>query len=113
MVSVAMICDIGWNPLIGITCDKFGADKGVILWCVVTIVSFGCLTLDAKIPALAFVGAGLNDTMYACYGTGIAMLTAFLFGNKDYAKICSLVPAIGYALGCMGVPILTSIYHGF
>ena len=73
MVSVAMICDIGWNPLIGITCDKFGADKGVILWCVVTIVSFGCLTLGAK--------------------------------------IYSLVPAIGYALGCMGVPILTSIYQ--
>ena len=106
MVSVAMICDIAWNPLIGITCDKFGADKGVILWCVVTILSFVCLTVGASVPALAFIGAGLNDTMYACYGTGIAMLTAFLFGNKDYAKIYSLVPAIGYALGCMGVPIL-------
>ena len=111
MVSVAMICDIAWNPLIGITCDKFGADKGVILWCVVTILSFVCLAVGASVPALAFVGAGLNDTMYACYGTGIAMLTAFLFGNKDYAKIYSLVPAIGYALGCMGVPILTSIYQ--
>lgn len=111
MVSVAMICDIVWNPLIGITCDKFGADKGVVLWCVVTILSFVCLTVGASVPALAFVGAGLNDTMYACYGTGIAMLTAFLFGNKDYAKIYSLVPAIGYALGCMGVPILTSIYQ--
>ena len=77
MVSVAMICDIAWNPLIGITCDKFGADKGVILWCVVTILSFVCLTVGASVPALAFVGAGLNDTMYACYGTGIAMLTAF------------------------------------
>ena len=111
MVSVAMICDIAWNPLSGITCDKFGADKGVILWCVVTILSFVCLTVGASVPALAFIGAGLNDTMYACYGTGIAMLTAFLFGNKDYAKIYSLVPAIGYALGCMGVPILTSIYQ--
>ena len=111
MVSVAMVCDIVWNPLIGITCDKFGADKGVILWCGVTILSFVCLTVGAQVPALAFIGAGLNDTMYACYGTGIAMLTAFLFGNKDYAKIYSLVPAIGYALGCMGVPILTSIYQ--
>lgn len=111
MVSVAMICDIAWNPLIGITCDRFGADKGVILWCGVTVLSFVCLAAGASIPALAFVGAGLNDTMYACYGTGIAMLTAFLFGNKDYAKIYSLVPAIGYALGCMGVPILTSIYE--
>lgn len=111
MVSVAMICDILWNPLIGITCDKFGADKGVLLWCGVTILSFVCLTAGATIPAFAFLGAGLNDTMYACYGTGIAMLTAFLFGNKDYAKIYSLVPAIGYALGCMGVPILTGIYQ--
>lgn len=111
MVSVAMICDILWNPLIGITCDKFGADKGVLLWCGVTILSFVCLTVGATIPAFAFLGAGLNDTMYACYGTGIAMLTAFLFGNKDYAKIYSLVPAIGYALGCMGVPILTGIYQ--
>ena len=111
MVSVAMICDVLWNPLIGITCDKFGASRGVVLWCVVTIISFICLMIGANIPALAFVGAGLNDTMYACYGTGIAMLTAFLFGNKDYAKIYSLVPAIGYALGCMGVPILTGIYQ--
>lgn len=111
MVSVAMICDILWNPLIGITCDKFGADKGVLLWCGVTILSFVCLTVGATIPAFAFLGAGLNDTMYACYGTGVAMLTAFLFGNKDYAKIYSLVPAIGYALGCMGVPILTGIYQ--
>ncbi len=39
------------------------------------------------------------------------MLTALLFGGKDYAKISSPVPAIGYALGCMGVPILTSIYQ--
>lgn len=111
MVSVAMICDILWNPLIGITCDKFGADKGVLLWCGVTILSFVCLTVGATIPAFALLGAGLNDTMYACYGTGVAMLTAFLFGNKDYAKIYSLVPAIGYALGCMGVPILTGIYQ--
>lgn len=111
MVSVAMICDILWNPLIGITCDKFGADKGVLLWCGVTMLSFVCLTVGATIPAFAFLGAGLNDTMYACYGTGVAMLTAFLFGNKDYAKIYSLVPAIGYALGCMGVPILTGIYQ--
>lgn len=111
MVSVAMLCDIAWNPLIGITCDRFGADKGVLLWCGVTIVSFLCLTAGAQIPALAFIGAGFNDTMYACYGTGIAMLTAFLFGNKDYAKIYSLVPAIGYAVGCMGVPILTGIYQ--
>ncbi len=111
MVTVAMLSDIIWNPLIGITCDKFGADKGVVLWCIVTALSFGCLSIGASIPAFAFIGAGLNDTMYACYGTGIAMLTAFLFGNKDYAKIYSLVPAIGYALGCMGVPILTSIYQ--
>ena len=111
MVSVAMVCDILWNPLIGITCDKFGADKGVILWCGVTALSFVCLMAASSIPGLAFVGAGLNDTMYACYGTGIAMLTAFLFGNKDYAKIYSLVPAIGYALGCMGVPALTGIYQ--
>ena len=111
MVTVAMLSDIAWNPLIGFTCDKFGADKGVILWCAVTILSFVCLGIGASMPAFAFVGASLNDTMYACYGTGIAMLTAFLFGSKDYAKIYSLVPAIGYALGCMGVPILTSIYQ--
>lgn len=111
MVTVAMLSDIAWNPLIGFTCDKFGADKGVILWCAVTVLSFVCLGIGASVPAFAFVGASLNDTMYACYGTGIAMLTAFLFGSKDYAKIYSLVPAIGYALGCMGVPILTSIYQ--
>ena len=111
MVSVAMLCDIVWNPLIGITCDRFGAPRGVLLWVVVTIISFICLTIGATIPGFAFLGAGLNDTMYACYGTGVAMLTAFLFGNKDYAKIYSLVPAIGYALGCMGVPILTGIYQ--
>ena len=79
--------------------------RASFLWCVVTILSFVCLTVGASVPALAFVGAGLNDTMYA-YGTGIAMLTAFLFGNKDYEDLFVGAVAIGYALGCMGVPFL-------
>lgn len=111
MVSAAMLCDIAWNPLIGITCDRFGPDKAVVLWSVVTIVSFGCLLFSSTSPVLACVGAGLNDTMYAVFGTGIAMLTMSVVGHKDYAKIYSLVPAVGYLVGFIGVPLLTFIFE--
>jgi MFS family permease len=111
MVSVAMLCDIVWNPLIGITCDKFGPARAVVMWAAVTVLSFVCLLLSETSPVLACIGAGLNDSMYAVFGTGIATLAAALFGRKDYAKIYSLVPAIGYVGGCMGAPLLASIYE--
>lgn len=111
MVSVAMLCDIAWNPLIGWTCDKFGPARAVVLWAAVTVLSFVCLLFSSTSPLLACVGAGLNDSMYAVFGTGIATLTMAMFGHKDYGKIYSLVPAIGYVLGSMGAPLLTSIYE--
>ena len=111
MVSVAMLCDIAWNPLIGWTCDKFGPARAVAMWAAVTVLSFACLLFSAASPVLACVGAGLNDSMYAVFGTGIATLTMAMFGHKDYGKIYSLVPAIGYVLGSMGAPLLTTIYE--
>lgn len=111
MVSVAMVCDIAWNPIIGWTCDKFGPARAVLMWTGVTALSFVVLLCSDGSPLLACIGAGLNDTMYAVFGTGIATLTAAIFGNRDYAKIYSLVPALGYLLGCMGLPILTSIFE--
>ncbi|MEG2262554.1 MAG: MFS transporter [Gordonibacter sp.] len=110
MVSVAMLCDIIWNPLIGWTCDKFGPARAVAMWSGVTILSFMCLLFSTTSPLLACVGAGLNDSMYAVFGTGIATLTMAMFGHKDYGKIYSLVPAIGYVLGSLGAPLLTTIY---
>lgn len=111
MVSVAMLCDIAWNPLIGWTCDKFGPARAVVMWASVTVLSFVCLLFSSASPALACIGAGLNDSMYAVFGTGIATLTMAMFGHKDYGKIYSLVPAIGYVLGSMGAPLLTSLYE--
>ncbi|MCB7038295.1 MFS transporter [Eggerthella sinensis] len=111
MVSAAMLCDIAWNPLIGITCDKFGPAKAILLWACVTVVSFGCLLASPSSPALACLGAGLNDSMYAVFGTGMATLTMAIFGRKDYGRIYSLVPAIGYVVGSIGAPLLTAIYE--
>lgn len=111
MVSAAFICDIAFNPLIGWTCDKFGADKGVLMWTAVTILSFVVLSFSSTSPVLACIGAGLNDSMYAVFGTGIAMLSLAMFGKKDYAKIYSLVPALGYLIGSLGAPLLTKVYE--
>lgn len=111
MVSVAMLCDIVWNPMIGWTCDKFGPARAVVMWTGVTVLSFVCLLLSATSPLLACIGAGLNDSMYAVFGTGIATLTAAIFGQKDYGKIYSLVPALGYMIGSIGAPLLTTIHE--
>lgn len=111
MVSSAFVCDIAFNPLIGWTCDKFGADKGVLMWTGVTILSFIVLMFSSTSPILACIGAGLNDSMYAVFGTGIAMLSLAMFGKRDYAKIYSLVPALGYLIGSFGAPLLTKVYE--
>lgn len=111
MVSVAMMCDIAWNPIVGATCDKFGPGRAIPLWSCVTILSFVALSFSANSPILACIGSGLNDSMYAVFGAGIATLAAVCFGPREYGRIFSLVPAIGYVIGSIGAPLLTYIFE--
>lgn len=115
MVSSAMIFDMFLNPLVGATCDRFGAIKALLGWVIISIISFVLLVISTnmRLPFLAIFGAGINDVMYVVCGTGITALAIHVFGSKQFAHIFSYIIALGYIVGSFGMPVMTSIYKHF
>ena len=111
MISVALIFDIILNPIIGITIDKFGAVKAFVAWWAVAIASFIVLMFSAGNEIMAYLGAGLGDTMYVLLGVGVASVTSAVFGTRDYGKILAYIVIIGFAVGSVGSYIITYIFE--
>lgn len=111
MISVALIFDIVLNPVVGATMDKFGAIKAFIAWSFVGILSMIILMFSAGNQFLAYLGAGLGDTLYVLLGVGVASVASTVFGTKDYSKIFAYVTVIGFAVGSVGGFIIASLYE--
>ena len=111
MISVALVFDIALNPIIGWTIDKFGAIPAFVAWMGVAILSLVILMFSAGNELLAYLGAGLGDTMYVLLGVGIASVASAVFGTKDYGKIFAYLVVFGFAAGSVGGFIITSIYE--
>lgn len=111
MISVALIFDIVLNPLIGWTIDKFGAIKAFVAWSCVGILSLLILLGSAGNELLAYLGAGLGDTLYVLLGVGIASVASTVFGTKDYGKIFAYITIFGFAAGSVGGFIIASLYE--
>lgn len=110
MVSAASMFDIFLNPLVGTVCDRLGTYRALVLWTVVTIVSFVLLIFGSSAPWLAILGAGVNDVMYVVAGTGLTVLLMELFGSRDYGRIFGIVAGLGYIVGSFGMPLMTAVY---
>ncbi len=111
MISVALIFDIGLNPLIGWTIDKFGAIRAFVAWMLVGILAMVILMVSAGNTILAYLGAGLGDTLYVLLGVGIASVSSQVFGTKDYGKIFAYITVFGFAAGSVGGFIIASLYE--
>lgn len=111
MVTCASIADIALNPIIGSFCDKFGATRSMVTWTGITIISLGILYFSANSPVLAYVGAAINDSMYALCGVGLATYTMALFGMRNYERIFSVVMMVGYLVASLGVPVMMFVYE--
>lgn len=111
MISVALVFDIVLNPIIGWTIDKFGAVRAFVVWMGVAILSLVILMFSAGNEILAYLGAGLGDTMYVLLGVGIASVASAIFGTKDYGKIFAYLVVFGFAAGSIGGFVITSIYE--
>ena len=110
MVSSASLFDIFLNPAVGSACDKLGSFKALVLWTVVSSVSFVMLICSAGVPWLAIVGAGVNDVMYVVAGSGLTCLFMSVFGSRDYGRIFGIVCEVAYIAGAFGMPIMTAVY---
>lgn len=111
MISVALMFDIALNPIIGITIDKFGAIKAFVAWSCVGILSMVILMMSAGNQIIAYLGAGLGDTLYVLLGVGIASVASTVFGTKDYGKIFAYITIFGFAAGSVGGFIIASLYE--
>ena len=112
MISVALIFDIVLNPVIGMTIDRFGAIKAFVAWSCVGILSMLILMVSAGNEIIAYLGAGLGDTLYVLLGVGIASVASTVFGTKDYGKIFAYITIVGFAAGSVGGFIIASLYEG-
>ena len=110
MVSAASMFDIFLNPAVGSSCDKLGSFIALVLWVVVSILSFVMLIFAAGQPWLAILGAGVNDVMYVVAGAGLTCLLMSVFGSRDYGRIFGIVCGVAYIAGAFGMPIMTAVY---
>ncbi len=111
MISVALMFDIGLNPFVGWTIDKVGAIRAFVAWMVVGILAMLILMVSAGNELLAYLGAGLGDTLYVLLGVGIASVASSVFGTKDYGKIFAYITIFGFAAGSVGGFIIASLYE--
>ncbi|MGJ3791976.1 MFS transporter [Lactiplantibacillus argentoratensis] len=107
MISSAMLFDIVLNPLVGVTCDKFGAERASIAWFVLVIISYVLLLVSTamKLTFLAIFAVGLNDIISVFLGTGITSLAVSLLGKSNFAKGFSLVSSISFIIGAFAMPV--------
>lgn len=112
MISVALMFDIALNPLVGWTIDRFGAIKAFVAWACIGILSLLILLFSAGNELMAYMGAGLGDTLYVLLGVGIASVASTVFGTKDYSKIFAYITIFGFAAGSVGSFIIASLYEG-
>lgn len=111
MVSAASICDIFFNPIAGMTSDRFSPTRSMVLWTLITMVSFVILYLGSSSVTLSCIGAGINDAMYAICGVGYSTFALSLFGMRDFEKIFSRMVSIGSLIASLGVPLMMWIYE--
>lgn len=111
MISVALMFDIALNPIVGWTIDKFGSIKAFVAWSCVGILSMLILLASAGSEVMAYLGAGLGDTLYVLLGVGIASVASAIFGTKDYGKIFAYITIFGFAAGSVGGFIIASLYE--
>ena len=111
MVTAASIVDVFLNPVVGATCDRFGATRSIVGWTAVTMVSFVILYFSGSSPILAMIGAGVNDAMYVICGVGLATYAMALFGMRAYERIFSTAMMVGYLVSSLGVPLMMFIYE--
>lgn len=115
MVTSAMIFDIFLNPLVGSTCDKYGAEKASIVWLAISVISYGLLIMATKTHSanLAIISAGINDIFYVYLGTGITTIATAALGKRAFAKGFSYINSIAFLIGAFAMPVNNLIAEKF
>ncbi|WEV51380.1 MFS transporter [Lactobacillus sp. ESL0731] len=115
MVTAAMVFDIFLNPLVGSTCDKYGAEKASLFWLAVSVVSYILLILATNMHSanLAIFSAGINDIFYVYLGTGITTIATAALGKRAFAKGFSYVNSIAFLIGAFAMPLNNLIAEKF
>ena len=111
MVTAASLCDIAFNPLAGATSDRFGPRRSMVMWTVLTMVSFVVLYLGAGSPAASVFGAGINDAMFSICAVGYSTFALSVFGPRDFDRIFSRITSVGYLVASLGVPLMMWVYE--
>ena len=107
MVTSAMLFDIFLNPLVGSTCDKYGAEKASLAWLLLAVISYALLIIatNTRSAGLAIFSAGINDVFYVYLGTGITTIATAALGRRAFAKGFSYINSIAFLIGAFAMPV--------
>ncbi len=95
---------------IGIVIDRFSVNASILLSTVLFIFGMVSLYFTTNIPALAYVTAVLVGLSVCISAVGPPLLTATIFGMKDYSFLYGLNYAL-FLVGCMVGPVFCGIIY--
>ena len=116
MLSVAAVGNLLGKIVFGAIADKAGLKPAFTIYIIMYILAFviwlpsmGDATMAV---ALLLVGAFLLGTHNALISVGFPVLTRQIFGNKDYAKIWSVIAMPFQLVSGFGTALVAYIYGG-
>lgn len=91
LVSVALLVMSGFNVVLGVINDRWGAKKGTVLVSLLTIVGMVLMMIVHYGIGVAIASSIILGMSFALPTVQTPILTSTLFGRKDFSKIYSYV----------------------
>jgi MFS family permease len=127
IIAVVYFIDIGFSPIraanimavqagvqifgkliLGVVCDRFGTKTGATAAILIFIAGLCLLIGGAKIPVLCVLGAGMLGIGTAVCTVIVPLMTADLFGNRDYGSLMGIM-GVATNLGTSIGPLFGSL----
>jgi MFS family permease len=96
------------RPIWGAVCDKWGARTGMMAGAFTLGLGYLLLVAASSVNGLAIVGAGVTGAGMAAGNVALPLITADLFGSRDYAVLVGYMQ-ISTALGAMTIPLAVTM----
>jgi len=106
VASIMSITSLGLTigkPIFGVISDKWGNKAGITTGAITLIIGYLLLLTSANMKGLAIIGAGVTGAGIAVINVLLPLITADLFGNRDYAALVGYMQ-ISAALGTTIIP---------
>lgn len=107
VASIMSITSLGLTigkPVFGAVSDKWGNKVGVTAGALTLIAGYLLMVASSRVTGIAIVGAGVTGAGIAVVNVLLPLITADLFGNRDYPALVGYMQ-ISASLGATLIPL--------